>query len=70
MYELKIELGESGSSTEPERIEIAHRGMFYRVEPDEAGLKISLVGVSVEKLAVCPKSENAITVSGLQKLGV
>jgi hypothetical protein len=68
VYALKIELDGRTDYPEGERIEVAHGGAFYRIEPDGPNLTISIVGVSVKRLVVCPQSANAITIRGLRQI--
>ena len=67
IYELKIELEENAEPPHRERIEIAHAGVCYRLEPRGDGFAISTVGVPLARLVVCPQSANTIIVSGLQR---
>jgi hypothetical protein len=68
VYALKIELEGDGRQPYGERIEISCGGLFYRLEPQEDGIALSVVGVPVARLSLCPQSANTIVVKGLQDL--
>lgn len=64
VYGLKIELDERTRGQE-ERIEIALGGAFFRIEPCDDQLEISIVGVPLPKILVHPLSPNTVRVASV-----
>jgi len=66
VYGLKIEL-DFGEPNSTDRIEIALGGAFYRIEPRNGQLEISIVGVPVPEIVVHPRSPRSVRVAGVQQ---
>jgi hypothetical protein len=69
VYELKVEFEGDDRDPQGERVEIEYGGMFYRLEPGEHGLVISVVGMPGAGMIVHPRSTSSVALLGVKKLG-